>query len=442
MEERQISLFQVVARVTPLFWVVFWLAIAIGVGELALLVIAVRRRPAADEERDDRERRQAAWCAFAAAAGPVLLAAAVMTSIHVGHARLFAGVASDSPRDNVALIVAGLEGFLNAKSWGLMLVIPIVALGTIAAALHGAAATRLPPREIVGVCSMFVLAGLGPFLVGAFVYSAELIKLLAGVSGVDPEMKRLMVLRGLEETRAVLDRGAIIGAVGFGVALVVGIAIVIKLRGPIGAHRASWWPTGVILLTAIGLWTAAGPLRAENLMPWPASPCAALTINRVATPAVDGPDAMSSAEVITVGNDLLLEGGTPRTQVELHDTLVVMRNNYSLLHPGDLPDESVVIVCGPDTKTDSLIEVLQVAKATEYRRPAFAFGKEETIERPTMGRLRRWRWTAAKALIPGIGPETPTPIVTLSVRDYANCDGVARAAAAIRRRGAIAGLAF
>jgi len=59
-----------------------------------------------------------------------------------------------------------------------------------------------------------------------------------------------------------------------------------------------------------------------------------------------------------------------------------------------------------------------------------------------MGTLPRWKWTAAKALIPGVGPETPMPIVTLTVDDYPTCDAVARALTAIRRDGKIAGLAF
>ena len=120
-----------------------------------------------------------------------------------------------------------------------------------------------------------------------------------------------------------------------------------------------------------------------------------------------------------------------------------MRNNYSLLHPSEDADENLVVVCDPATKTERLIEILRVAKETEYRRPAFAFGKETFIERPVLGRLRRWQWTAAKALIPGVGPETPTQLVkVLTVADHPNCDAVARAVAAIRRTGKIAGLAF
>jgi hypothetical protein len=444
MERTEINLLQVVARVTPLFWVVLGLAIAIAAGEVALLVIARRRRRSAagDAGPDDRGRRRALWLAVAAAAGPVVLATAVVTSIHIGHTRLFDGLASDSPGEKVALIVAGLEGFLNAKSWGLLLLLPIVVVATIAASLYAAAAAKLPARPIVAASLVFVVAGLCPFLWGALVYSTQVIKVLANVAGVDPGLKQLMITRGLEEARADLDRGATIGAVGFGIALVVGIAIAVELRATIVARRASWWPVALCLMAAIALWAAAEPLRAENTTPWPSSPCAALTDNCVATPAADGPDAIPPAEVVTVGNDLLLADGTPRTTVEVRDALVVMRNNYSLLHPGETPDENLVIVCAPDTRTAALIAVLELAKATEYRRPAFAFGKQEMIERPTMGKLRRWQWTAAKALIPGVGPETPMPVATLTVGDYPDCDGVARAVAAIRRRGAMAGLAF
>ncbi len=443
MERSELKALQVVAQATPLFWVVLGLAVAVGIGELALLVIAMRRQSAPGEEApDERRRRLAGRLAVAGAAGPVVLAAAVVASIHVGHARLFAGLAADEPRQNVALIVAGLEGFMNAKSWGLMLLIPVVAVATAAAALHAAAATRTPARPIVVTSLMFVLAGLSPFLIGAFAYSAKLIKVLASVGGVDPALKRIMILKGVEETRAVLDLGATIGAIGFGAALVVGIAFSVGLRKRGGQHGGGWWTPALCLLAASALWGAARPLSADNAMPWPTSPSAALTINRVTTPAVDGPDAIPPAEVVTVGNDLLLVDGSPRATPQVHDTLIVMRNNYLLLHPADLPDESLVIVCAPDTKPEALIEVLRLAKATGYRRPAFAFGKEDAIERPTMGKLRRWRWTAAKALIPGVGPETPTPVVTLAVRDYPSCDGVARAVADARRVGKIAGLAF
>lgn len=443
MERTQLNVIQVVAQVTPLFWVLVGLATAIVVGELVLLTIARRRDAALGKDAiDERGRRLAARLAVAAAAGPVVLAAVVVASVHIGHARLLAGLAADDPRRNVALIVAGLEGFMNAKSLGAMLLIPVVALAALPAALHAAAATRSPAGPVVVTSLMFVFAGLFPFLLGAFVYSARLIKLLAGVGGVDPSLKRIMILKGVEETRAVLDLGAAIGVVGFAAALVVGIAIAVGLHKRGGLQDGSWWAPALCLLAASLLWGAAQPLRAENAQPWPASPESALTINRMATPAVDGPDAMFPSEVVTVGNDLLLHNGTPRTPTELHDSLVVMRNNYILLHPSELPDESLAIVCAPGTRSEALIEVLGLAKATEYRRPAFAFGEEGAIERPTMGRLRRWRWTAAKALIPGVGPETPTPVVSLAVRDYPTCDGLARAVADARRSGKIAGLAF
>ena len=443
MQRASLNVLQVVAGVTPLFWVVLAVAVATAAGELALLVVARRRGSLAREiGRDDRQRRLAAWFAIAAATGPVVLAALVVASIHIGHVRFLAGLAADDPRRNVELIVAGLEAFQNAKPWGLLLLMPISALGAIAAALHGAAATRSPTRPILVTTLMFALVGLLPFLYGAMAYSAQLTKILAGVAGVDPGLKRLMVVGGIEETRAVLDGGAIGGAIGFGAALIVGIVIAIGSRKRGAVPGGSWWLPALCLLGAIGFWAAARPLRAEIALPWPDSPSAALTINRVTTPAVDGPDAIPAAEVVTVGKDLLLSNGSPRDLETLHDVLVVMRNNYRLLHPGELPDENLAVVCAPDTPAQALVEVLRIAKATEYRRPAFAFGKETTIERPTMGTQRRWHWTAAKALIPGVGPETSTPVVTVTVGDYPDCDGVARAVAAVRRSGKIAGLAF
>ncbi|HXJ21207.1 MAG TPA: hypothetical protein VMT03_13325 [Polyangia bacterium] len=443
MDHGGLSAPQVVARVTPLFWVVLGTALIVGVGEIVLLAIAGRFSSVRGRDRGAAPPQGLrVRLAVAAAAGPLMLAGVVIASVHLGHARLLAGLAADEPRQNVASIVAGLEGFMNAKSWGLMLLIPIVALGGTAAALHAAAATKWPPRAVLLISSLFLLAGLSPFLIGAFLYSAQLIKLLAGVAGVDPVLKRVMILRGIEETREVLDRGAAIGAVGIGVALVVGIAFVVVLHKRGLVRGGGWWAPGLCLLAAAGLWLGAQPLRAENDTPWPASPGAALTINRVTTPNIDGPDPLRPAEVVTVGNDLLLGDGAPLSEQELRNMLVVMRNNYRLLHPGALPDEHLLIVCAPDTRPERLIEVLSLAKETGYTRPAFAFGHEYAIDRPTMGSVRRWHWTAAQALIPGVGPETPMPIMALAVRDYPSCAGLAGAVAGARRAGKIASLSF
>ena len=443
MQRVDLNVIQYVARVTPLFWIVIGVAVAIAAGDVVLLVIARRRHSLVGEGAlADRQRRQAAWFAVAAAAGPVVLAGVVVTSGHIGHMRFLAGLAGDDPRRTVEQIVAGLEALQNVKPLGLFVLMPILVLSTVAAALHGAAATRSPARPVLVTALMFALLGLLPFLYCGLAYSAQLIKILAGVAGVDPELKRLMVVKGIEESRAVLDGGAKGGTIGFVAALGVGVVIAVGSGKRDASRDGSWWLPALCLLAALGLWAAAEPMRAEIALPWPDSPCAALTINRVATPAVDGPDAIPAAEVVTVGKDLLLCDGSPCDPERLHDTLVVMRNNYQLLHPGELPDENLVVVCQPDTPTPALVEVLHIAKATEYRRPAFAFGKATTSERPTMGKQRRWQWTAAKALIPGVGPETPTPMVTVTVGDYANCDGVARAVAAVRRAGKIAGLAF
>jgi hypothetical protein len=429
-----------IAHVIPLFWVLVGATTVIGVGELALLVLAARRPPPAGNDPAP-EKRPTAWFAIAAVVGPILLAGLVAASIHLGHETLLRGIASTNPNENVKVVVAGLEAFMNAKAMAPFLLGPILGLAAIAASLSAAATLNAPPQPLVTTSLLFVGGGLGPFLWGTLNYSTQTIKVLAGVAGIDVAMKEVFISKGLEETRELLDHWALVGTVGFAVALGVSIVLVVRAGVRPDGHRVSWWLPALCLSAAAVLFVAAEPLRAENTMPWPPSAGAALTNNVVATPEVEGPDEIPPAEVVTVTNDLTLGDGVPRNSLELRDMLVVMRNNYNLLHP-EGPDEDLVIICPPETRTERLLEILQWAKLTEYRRPALAFGKRTTIERPTMGTLPRWKWTAAKALIPGVGPEKPMPIVTLTVDDYPTCDKVARAVAAIRRGGKIAGLAF
>jgi hypothetical protein len=434
-----------IAQVIPLFWVLVVATAVIGIGELALLAIAVRRQPGPAGDAAAPGKRPSAWFAVAAIAGPVLLAGLIAASIRLGHATLLRGIAATKPDENVRAVVAGLEAFTNAKALGPFLLGPVLGLAAIAASLHAAATLNVHPRPLVTASLLFVGAGLSPFIWGTFRYATQTIKVLAGVAGVDVAMKEVMITKGLEETLELLDWWAMLGTVGFGVALVV--AIVLTVRAGVGpaSQRVSWRSSALCLAAAAGLFLATEPLRAENTTPWPASPSlgAALTNNVVATPDVDGPDEVPPAELVTVTNDLTLAGGVTRNSEELRNALVVMRNNYRLLHPDEWgANENLVIICPPETRTERLIEILQWAKLTEYRRPAFAFGKRTTLERPLMGTLPRWKWTAAKALIPGVGPQEPMPIVTLTVDDYPNCDAVARAVAAIRRGGKIAGLAF
>jgi hypothetical protein len=432
-----------IAHVIPLFWVLVIATVVIGIGELALIVIVARRQPPAGAPAASA-KRPSVWFTIAAVAGPVLLAALVGASIHIGHLTLLRGLASTRPEETVKIVVDGLEAFPNTKSFAPFLLGPVVVLATIAASLSAAATLNVRPRLLVRASALFVGAGLSPFLWGAFKYSALTIKTLAGVAGVDVAMKETMITRGLEETLEVLDWWAMVGTIGFGVALVVTTVMVVRAGVPPNGHRVSWRAPALCLAAAAALFLAAEPLRAENTKPWPPgrSLGAALTVNIVATPDVEGPDETPQAETVTITNDLTLGDGAPRNSEELRNMLVVMRNNYLLLHPSDEVNENLVIVCAPETRTERLIEILQWAKLTEYRRPAFVFGKRTTLERPLMGALPRWKWTAAKALIPGVGPENPMPIVTLTVDDYPNCDAVARAVAAVRRSGKIAGLDF
>ena len=71
-----------IANVIPLFWVLVGAAAAIGLGELALIVIAVRRQPPAGGEPAPG-KRPTAWFAIAAVAGPTLLAGLIAVSIRM-----------------------------------------------------------------------------------------------------------------------------------------------------------------------------------------------------------------------------------------------------------------------------------------------------------------------------------------------------------------------
>lgn len=447
MEREHINLLQVVSKETPLFWVVVAAAGVIAAVEIALWVIARRwRRPAGATGDASPSGEASGWLAATAAAGPVVLGGLVVGAIQIGRASVSRGLAEPDPGGSIALISAGLGGAMNATMVGLGLLGPLVLLAAVPASLHASAALKVPGRSCLILSLAFVGAGLGPFLLGAWLYTGELTHIFAGAAGTDPAFKEMMVTQGIAETRPILDRLAFVGAAGLVGALIAAIVVVVTSdrRSDHEARRGrgGWIATAACLIVAAACYLAAEPLRAETALPWPHSPCAALTNNRLATPAVDGPDEIPRAEVLGVTGDSLMVGGLPRDPEGVRNTLVVLRNNYLLLHPADTVDESLVIVCPPDTPTSRLVLGLRFAQALEYRRPAFAFGTAFTIDRPWLGRLRRWRWTAAKALIPGIGPETPTPIVTVNVGDHPTCDGVARAVAAARRAGKIAGLAF
>ena len=70
--------------------------------------------------------------------GPVLLVGAIVAAIHIGHVTLLRGLAANDPVEGFRLVLAGLEGFMNAMPVGLLLLGPIIGLGEIAACLHAA----------------------------------------------------------------------------------------------------------------------------------------------------------------------------------------------------------------------------------------------------------------------------------------------------------------
>ena len=199
MEKTHINILQTVANDTPLFWVMLGLAALIAVGEVALIALAVRGRTSGR-------------LAIAAAVAPVLLAAAMIASIQIGRASLLRGLATDDPAEELRLIVAGLQAFGNAPPLGLLLLGPVIGLAAIAAGLHAGAALKLPARPFMITTLVFAGAGLAPLLLGALQYATQMTHVLSGVAGVDPEMKAMMVTKGIEETVEAFDRAVLFGA--------------------------------------------------------------------------------------------------------------------------------------------------------------------------------------------------------------------------------------
>ena len=434
-----------VAHVIPLFWPLVLATAVIAIGELALLAIAARRQPGPAEggTAAASEKRPSAWFAVAAIAGPVVLAGLIAARSASDTRPCCVGLPLPGPTRTSGLSSPAWKPSGMRRRWGRSCSAPYWSGHHCGEPARRGDLERpsAPPGDGV---PFFVGAGLSPFIWGTFKYATQTIKVLAGVAGVDVAMKAVMITKGLEETLELLDWWAMFGTVGFGLALVV--AIVLTVRDGVGpaSPRVSWRSSALCLAAAAGLFLAAEPLRAENTTPWPASPSlgAALTNNVVATPDVDGPDEFSPAELVTVTNDLTLEGGVTRNSEELRNALVVMRNNYRLLHPDEWGgDENLVIICPPETRTERLIEIA-VGQAHGVPAPRVRVREANHARAPADGDAAALEMDRRQGADPRRRPQGPTPIVTLTVDDYPTCDAVARAVTAIRRGGKIAGLAF
>ena len=449
------------------------------VGELVLLIIAIRRASAVAAARgtalassDAASLPQLARISpvveVLAAAGPVLVAAIVLASMRASRLKLWQAFVTDDPATKLMLVKRSFDT-LNALMLGMPLLVVVLLLAAAAGSLHASARLRrrgleearrlaaFEPAQAAAwlahpgagtkfsVLTALSFAGLGlaPFLVGASSYAVSLIKTLAGLSGLDTELKLLFVTRGMEEARQPLDRGAWIGTAGL-IATAVVAAIVMAVFGPerrrrhMGAPPAPAGRQGIHLATAVFAlatvvsFMVAQPIRAENRTAWPGPAMGAeLTLNDVPTPAVDGPDQLVLGPIVTVMPETLLLNGMPGDERQVESALQVLNQNYALLNPGQELPGIVLVICAPDTEAALLGPVLSLAERAGYPRPHLIFAKRTTITRPLLGRQQRWSWRAAEFLLGDT--DAALPKRRLALENYATCGELARAVVDARR---------
>jgi len=293
-----VAMLREIARVVPFFegLVGVWgAALALEIG----LLVRVRRQARLHAASAPGGRVEG----IAIGAAAFYVGCVVLATI-AGRARLVRAFAAPGTAARVEGLSDGLAGLLNALPFGLETAFPIVVLAACTLAVQAWARCRArgevrPLSRFVGAALAVVGFGLVPLGIGVIGYCALLIKSTAGVAGVDPEMKALMLAKGFEETEPVLARWCAVAACGL-VATITGIGIAWLRsaardaipRDPRASRRARRLGAvgfaGALLLVAASL-----SYRAERRAPWPEpARAAALNYGAFEASAIDGPDPL------------------------------------------------------------------------------------------------------------------------------------------------------
>lgn len=227
----------------------------------------------------------------------------------------------------------------------------------------------------------------------------------AGVAGVDREMTITMLVHGIEECHDFL-RQAMIVAAALGVLTTIGLARALRrsIATPSLLDEAPHWLPPAAVVAALGLVGAGLYLRREATTPWPEpSRAAVFNVGLFDDAAAPGPDEAAFAPVLEVlPHGVAVDGsrlrdGTDRAGLE---TLVVLRNNYLILHPGETFPGKLGVVCRGDVPARRLDDVLQRVAVLGYVQPSLLLPRSVTIDRPVLGRLVRAKPTAIALHVP------------------------------------------
>jgi hypothetical protein len=249
-------------------------------------------------------------------------------------------------------------------------------------------------RSLLSVVLM-IGAGLLAMALGVIRWGIGVIAGLNGVAGVDPTMKRAFLEPQLNAAREQLALSAQISTVAIALlAVIAAISIVRGRRGGAGAapspgsaRRAVTLSVVTVALAAL-LVVQARPLAAENALPWPPRGNSAMfTGGRSPTPDLVGPDAPGHAPVVAVYRDRLTVDGASVDIGELKQQLVILHQNFTLLHPSEAFDGTALIQAGESTPIADLASVLRALVGVQYDRPTFLFVAKKTLVRPAFGTL-------------------------------------------------------
>jgi hypothetical protein len=410
------------------------------VGGIRLCVMA-RRRAAIWSAADPRmpgpvPNRRLEWLA---AAGPIAYLATAVIATLVARARLLGVFRGGETAARVTAVSDALGGLLNPLMFAIEASLPLVLLAAYTIALHawarhtagGAGPSR---RRYLSAALALVVLGLAPLGAGIAGYCAELIKLTAGVTGVDQELKALMLTKGMQETRAHLDKTMVVAVCGLlGVVLSVGGAwLRAEERPDAREDRSAAKLAATLFGTALVLFAATVPLRAENHLAWPPpSQDAALNVGKLEASALVGPDPVPWAPVLFVEKDGLLVEGSPASADRAYEVLSILRGNCALLHPDEQFPGSLGIVCPAELPAIALEQALAVAALAGYLRPSLILARPGVVDRPLLGQLPRPQLSAAAMELPSDGQPG-----AIGVGSTGSCGAFAARVVALRRAGA------
>ncbi len=444
--------FRNVLRETPLGWLLLSGGCASILGAAVVAYLARNRRKMARSiamelrsgAAEVTEKPLSPWLELAGAGFALVIPALMVLVISVSRNMILGAGEESGPSLKATALAMGIYGQLNGVALGstlLLVQLPLAAAGLGLAAsyrlilggLGQAAALRREahkrgeadppavaawlnhpgpsPYIIPSLTLMLVLLGAAPLLAGAHAWVTQMIMSFAGVAGAAPDQKGALILLSMEEARPALLGAARLAAGGLVLALVLAAAAVLwgspaSKRRALGlapeAHRSGklyWSGVAACLIGAVLLTVLALPYQRENNDPLPTSSAQGRVMMDclgVTAPKLQGPDPLKRAPQLTLSaTSMGLDTVEILTTQQLSEQLEIMKHNFSLVAPDQEFPGLLVLHVAEETNAQRLQAPLKAAMAAGYQRVQFGFQQEELLNRPVLGKVRRFVESAA-----------------------------------------------